>query len=85
MDADATGSQFARAGEPSALLRRDEPTLSSRQVPVDAELPNAPPGRCPPHRWGCPVVMKLDPEHVAWTCGWCGLIATSDDLGVRPA
>ena len=40
---------------------------------------------CPPHRWGCPVIMKLDPEHVAWTCGRCGAIATTDDPSVRPA
>ena len=42
-------------------------------------------GWCPPHRWGCPVIMKLDPEHVAWTCGRCGAIATSDDPASRPA
>ena len=40
---------------------------------------------CPPHRWGCPVIMKLDPEHVAWTCGRCGAVALSDDLAARPA
>jgi hypothetical protein len=40
---------------------------------------------CPPHRWGCPVIMKLDPVHVAWTCGCCGSIATSDDPAVSPA
>ena len=40
---------------------------------------------CPPHRWGCPVTMKLHPEHVAWTCGQCGTIATSDSHEVRPA
>ena len=40
---------------------------------------------CPPHAWGCPVVMKADPEHVAWTCGRCGAIALSDDLAVRPS
>jgi hypothetical protein len=32
---------------------------------------------CPPHRWGCPVVMKVDPRSVAWTCGSCGAIATT--------
>ena len=31
--------------------------------------------RCPPHAWGCPVLTKLDPELVAWTCGKCGRIA----------
>jgi hypothetical protein len=40
---------------------------------------------CPPHRWGCPVVMKLDPDHVAWTCGRCGAIAQTSDLAVSPA
>jgi hypothetical protein len=39
---------------------------------------------CPPHDWGCPVIMKLDPEHVAWTCGRCGAIATSEDTRERP-
>jgi hypothetical protein len=39
---------------------------------------------CPPHVWTCPVIMKLDPEHVAWTCGRCGKIALTDDLGVPP-
>jgi hypothetical protein len=40
---------------------------------------------CPPHAWASPVIMKLDPEHVAWTCGRCGAIALSDDVAVRPA
>jgi hypothetical protein len=40
---------------------------------------------CPPHRWGCPVVMKVDPEHVAWTCGRCGLVRASSDLSVTPS
>jgi hypothetical protein len=40
---------------------------------------------CPPHRWGCPVVMKIDPEHVAWTCARCGAIALTQDPSVKPA
>ena len=40
---------------------------------------------CPPHDWDCPVVMKLDPEHVAWTCARCGAIATSGDPAERPS
>lgn len=40
---------------------------------------------CPPHAWGSPVIMKLDPEHVAWTCSRCGAIALTDDQAVRPA
>ena len=33
-------------------------------------------GGCPPHIWGCPVVMKVDPRSVAWTCASCGAIVT---------
>jgi hypothetical protein len=40
---------------------------------------------CPPHEWRCPVIMKLDPDHAAWTCARCGAIATTDDPAVRPA
>jgi hypothetical protein len=40
---------------------------------------------CPPHRWGCLVIMKVDLEHVGWTRGPCGAIAVSDDPAVRPA
>jgi hypothetical protein len=40
---------------------------------------------CRPHDWGCPVVLKLDPDHVGWTCAHCGAIATTDDPAVRPA
>jgi hypothetical protein len=40
---------------------------------------------CPPHRWRCPVVMKLDPEHIAWTCGYCGTTALGDNLTTGPA
>jgi hypothetical protein len=39
---------------------------------------------CPPHAWGCPVIMKLDPGHVAWTCARCGTVATTGDPAVRP-
>ena len=41
-------------------------------------------GHCPPHAWGCPVVMKVDPDHVAWTCARCGRMALSNDLAARP-
>jgi len=40
---------------------------------------------CPPHAWSSPVIMKLDPEHVAWTCGRCGAIAVTTDPASRPA
>jgi hypothetical protein len=85
MDADASVCQVVCAGELSHPLTRHEPALSSRHVVLDAELPSLALSVCPPHRWGCPVIMKLDPDHIAWTCGWCGVVATSDDLGVRPA
>jgi len=39
---------------------------------------------CPPHAWRCPVLMKLDPEHVAWTCERCGAVARTDDPSVKP-
>jgi hypothetical protein len=55
------------------------------QVLLDRENSSAALTLCPPHRWGCPVIMKLDPEHVAWTCARCGVVATSEGLGVRPA
>jgi hypothetical protein len=42
-------------------------------------------GQCPPHDWRCPVIMKIDPSHVAWTCARCGATAVSDDTAVRPA
>ena len=38
---------------------------------------------CPPHLWGCPVVMKMDPRSVAWTCASCGAIATTA-VGAEP-
>ncbi len=40
---------------------------------------------CPPHAWASPVIMKIDPEHVAWTCRRCGAIAVTDDVAARPA
>jgi hypothetical protein len=39
---------------------------------------------CPPHDWGCPKVMKTDPEQVAWTCRSCGAIGRTSDPAVRP-
>jgi len=32
---------------------------------------------CPSHLWACPVIMKTDPEHTAWTCSRCGRLATT--------
>jgi len=41
--------------------------------------------QCPPHAWGAPVVIKLDPAHVGWACARCGAIVTTADPAVRPA
>lgn len=34
---------------------------------------------CPPHAWGCPVVSKVQPERVAWTCRHCGEILVTGE------
>jgi len=69
----------------SAMFLPPEMNAKSLQDPVPngtallASALHAPgrPGRdCPPHTWGCPVVMKVDPRSVAWTCAGCGAIAT---------
>jgi hypothetical protein len=39
---------------------------------------------CPPHSWDCPVVMKLDPRFIAWTCAKCGEITTVPVGPTRP-
>jgi hypothetical protein len=39
---------------------------------------------CPPHQWRCPVVTKVEPHHVAWTCVRCGVLGTSDDFATTP-
>ena len=40
--------------------------------------------RCPPHAWDCPVLTKLDPSAVAWTCSGCGAIANTPVGAPRP-
>jgi hypothetical protein len=40
---------------------------------------------CPPHQWRCPVVTKVEPHHVAWTCVRCGALGVSDDFATGPA
>jgi hypothetical protein len=39
---------------------------------------------CPPHDWSCPVLMKLDPQSVAWTCKGCGAILKAPVGEPRP-
>lgn len=29
---------------------------------------------CSAHAWACPVLTKLDPLAIAWTCARCGAI-----------
>ena len=41
-------------------------------------------GICPPHRWDCPVLTKLDPLAIAWTCRACGDIVTTPVGAPRP-
>jgi hypothetical protein len=38
-----------------------------------------------PHDWNCPVLMKLAPDSVAWTCANCGAIVTTPVGAARPA
>jgi hypothetical protein len=40
---------------------------------------------CPSHDWRCPVIMKLDPAHVAWTCSRCGALALSEGTDTVPS
>lgn len=40
---------------------------------------------CTAHDWRCPVIMKTDPGHVAWTCARCGATAASDSFTALPA
>ena len=75
MDAYATGCQVVRVGESSRPLKRHELPLSLPHVLLDVELAGLPPSVCSPHRWGCPLIMRLDPVHVAWTCARCGVVA----------
>jgi hypothetical protein len=39
---------------------------------------------CPPHDWRCPVITKLEPGRIAWTCAGCGAVGYSPHLGRRP-
>jgi hypothetical protein len=54
-------------------------------APVSARNRGCGDGSVPPHAWDCPKIMKVDPDDVAWTCLYCGAIATTADLGVKPA
>jgi hypothetical protein len=61
----------------------EDPTANRTAPPLMGRERNPAAGGCPPHAWGCPVVMKLDPRSVAWTCAGCGAIATVP-LGAPP-
>ena len=40
---------------------------------------------CSTHTWACPVLMKLDPNAIAWTCSVCGAIHSTPVGAPRPA
>jgi hypothetical protein len=52
-------------------------SLNGRVLAPRVREHRPPSSSCPPHAWGCPVVMKVDPRSVAWTCAGCGAIATT--------
>jgi hypothetical protein len=39
---------------------------------------------CPPHAWDCPVLTKLDPLAITWTCARCGHLMTTPVGAPRP-
>jgi hypothetical protein len=51
-----------------------DPRLNATPLARRRREPWASDRNCPPHAWGCPVLMKLDPQSVAWTCAKCGAI-----------
>jgi hypothetical protein len=62
-------SQWMRPGE-ADLVSALEPDRNDRS--------------CPPHTWECPVLTKLDPLAIAWTCADCGEIVTAPVGAPRP-
>ena len=63
------------------MSTRHETRLNGKALTAQHALQAQP---CPPHHWGCPVVMKLDPRSVAWTCASCGAIVTTPDAAAPP-
>jgi hypothetical protein len=64
---------------PVQTMRLDESAFAS--------APSAPSRKtrsCPPHTWDCPVLTKLDPSAVAWTCSSCGAIVNAPAGALRP-
>ena len=50
---------------------------------VSSRYGTVPAGVCLAHTWGCPVIMKTEPDHVAWTCSRCGVLAITP-IGCEP-
>ena len=70
--------------DPSLIEWRPLETGVERAIGASSSADDGAMESCPPHAWGCPVVMKRAPEGVAWTCALCGAIAINDDPEVRP-
>ena len=66
------GGPLHGAGEPSSLREAVWGIADAMAQP------------CPPHKWRCPVIMKVDPDHVAWTCARCGTMRLSHDVALQP-
>jgi hypothetical protein len=65
--------------------RQDDPRLNATAAATRRRRESCHADRaCPPHAWDCPVLMKLDPRSVAWTCAKCGAIVTVPVGAPRP-
>lgn len=64
------------------VRRQDLRLHGTTLAPTAREL--HPERHCSPHTWDCPVLMKLDPSAVAWTCAGCGAIVTAPVGAPRP-
>jgi Potassium-transporting ATPase A subunit len=65
--------------------RRDDPRLNGTTAATRRRRESCHADRgCPPHAWDCPVLMKIDPRSVAWTCAKCGAIVTVPVGAPRP-
>ena len=64
-----THTHHHRVCSPDPLGHETEPEHSMQES--ERSVPGPVRG-CAPHDWRCPVIIKLDPDHVAWTCARCG-------------
>jgi hypothetical protein len=59
-------------------------TKTEVMLQTKLDLPHSDVRRCPPHAWDCPVLTKLDPLAIAWTCSACGAIVNAPVGAPRP-